>query len=81
MIEEVNLYDQYIHEIDENLKYITFNVVDICERDHLIKIYIPEEYSILWNTPLCIDTMIPSTIINSFLKVIYICMHIFYLFL
>jgi len=69
VIQEVNIYDQYIHDIDENLKYITFNVLDICRRNHFIKIYIPEEYSEIKNKPLEFDAMVPLIIIDSFLKV------------
>ncbi|XP_022175544.1 E3 ubiquitin-protein ligase FANCL-like isoform X2 [Myzus persicae] len=68
VIEEVNLYGQYVHKIDENLKHITFNVLDTCKHSHFIKIFIPDEYPKIKKQPLCFETMVPSVSLNLFLK-------------
>lgn len=68
IIQEIILYEEYLHTIDDNLKYITFNILDPCRRDHFIKIYINEGYPINKDKPLYFDTMLPSTI-NSLFKV------------
>ena len=69
VIQEVNLYGQYVHKIDENLNHITFSVLDICRHSHFIKIFIPDEYPKVKNQPLSFETMIPSVSLNLFLKV------------
>ncbi|XP_025196752.1 E3 ubiquitin-protein ligase FANCL isoform X2 [Melanaphis sacchari] len=68
LIQEVNLYGQYVHKIDENLKHITFNVLDMCKHNHFIKIFIPDEYPMVKKQPLCFETIIPSVSSNLFLK-------------
>ncbi|XP_016659495.1 uncharacterized protein LOC100161477 isoform X5 [Acyrthosiphon pisum] len=68
VIQEVNLYGQYVHTIDENLKHITFNVLDMCKHSHFIKIFIPDEYPMIKKQPLCFETMVPSVSLNLFLK-------------
>ncbi|XP_028044428.1 E3 ubiquitin-protein ligase FANCL isoform X1 [Rhopalosiphum maidis] len=68
LIQEVNLYGQFVHEIDENLKHITFNVLDMCKHNHFIKILIPEEYPMVKKQPLCFETIIPSVGLNLLLK-------------
>ncbi|KAL4154531.1 hypothetical protein QTP88_000389 [Uroleucon formosanum] len=69
VIQEVNLYGQYVHTIDENLKHITFNVLDMCKHSHFIKIFIPDEYPMIKKQPLRFETMVPSVSLNLFLKV------------
>lgn len=69
IIQEINVYSQYVHTIDENLKHVTFNVIDICRRDHLITIYIPDDYVLNKKQALHFETTIPSVSINSLLKV------------
>jgi len=69
VIQEVNLYGQYVHKIDENLRHITFNVLDMCKQNHFIKIFIPDEYPMIKNQSLCYETIVPSVVLKSFLKV------------
>jgi len=64
VIQEIDLCGQYVHSIDDNLKHITFNVLDMCGRNHFIKINIPKDYSIIKNEPLYFDTIIPSICLN-----------------
>lgn len=69
MIQEVNLYGQYVHQIEENLKHVTFNVLDMCSHSHFIKIFIPDEYPKIKKHPLCFETVVPTVSLNLFLKV------------
>jgi len=69
LIQEVNLHGQYVHKIDQNLKHITFNVLDMCKHNHFIKIFIPDEYPIVKKQPLCFETLVPSVSLKLFLKV------------
>jgi len=69
VIQEVNLYGQYVHQIDENLKHITFNVLDMCKHSHFIKIFIPDEYPKIKKQPLFFETMVPTVSLKLFLKV------------
>lgn len=73
VIEEINLYDQYVHSIDEHLKHVIFKVVDNLRRDHFITIYIPDKYPI--ENQLLFETMVPSIIMNSYSKVINFLSH------
>lgn len=69
LIQEVNTHSQFVHTIDENLKHITFNVRDICNRNHFITIYIPDEYPMVKKKSLYFETMIPPVTTNSLSKV------------
>lgn len=69
IIEEINLHSQYVHTIDENLKHITFNVLDICGRNHCIKIYIPEDYPKIKKKSFKFEVDVPLVAINSLLMV------------
>jgi len=69
LIQEVNLHGQYVHKIDQNLKHVTFNVLDTCKQNHFIKIFIPDEYPMVKKQPLYFETLVPSVSLNSFLKV------------
>lgn len=69
VIQEINLYSHYVYNIDENLKHVTFNVIDICKQDHLITIFIPDDYAVIKKQELSFETKIPLVIINSLLKV------------
>lgn len=69
VIQEVNVYGQYVHQIDENLKHITFNVFDMYRQDHFIKIFLPDEYPMVKKTTLCFEAILPSVSMNSFSKV------------
>lgn len=69
LIQEVNIYGPFIYSIDENLKHITFNVIDICKRNHFITIYIPDDYPMVKKKMLYFETMVPPVTMNSLLKV------------
>lgn len=69
MIQEINLYSQFVHTIDENLKHIKFNVLDVCRRNHFIIVYIPDEYPKITKQGLYFETVLPSVIMNSLLRV------------
>lgn len=69
VIQEINLCSQYVYKIDENLKHVTFNVIDICKQDHLITIFIPDDYAVIKKQELSFETIIPLVIMNSLLKV------------
>jgi len=69
VIQEVNLYGQYVQQIDENLKHITFNILDMRRNSHFIKIFIPDDYPKIKKKSLCFETMVPTVILNLFLKV------------
>lgn len=68
LIQEVNIHGQYVHKIDQNLKHITFNVLDMCKHNHFIKIFIPDEYPIVKKQPLCFETLVPPVSLKLFLK-------------
>lgn len=72
VVQEVNLYSQFVHTIDESLKHIKFNVLDTCRRDHFIIVYIPDEYPKIIKQGLYFETMVPSVIMNSLLRVTYL---------
>lgn len=69
VIQEINSYDQFIHKIDENINYITFNVLDNSKRQHLLTIYVPDEYPIIKKQPLHFETIVPPIVTNNLLKV------------
>lgn len=69
VIQEINLYSQYVYKIDHDLKHITFNVIDIYRHDHLITIFIPDDYVMIKKQALSFETIIPLVIMNSLLKV------------
>lgn len=69
VIQEANIYSQYVHEIDERLNYVIFNVLDTCRHNHFLKIYIPEDYPMCKNKSLNFESMIPYVAMNSFTKV------------
>lgn len=69
VIQEINLYSQYVHKIDDNLKHVTFNAIDICKQDHLITIFIPDDYAVIKKQALSFETIIPLVTMNSLLKV------------
>lgn len=54
--------------MDENLKHVTFNVLDLCKRNHFIKVYVPDDYPTT-KSMLLFETMLPSVIVNSLSKV------------
>lgn len=72
MIQEVNLFNQFVHTIDENVKHIKFNVLDMCKRNHFIIVYIPDEYPVITKQGLYFETIVPPVIMNSLLRVIYL---------
>lgn len=72
LIKEIVSYSQYVHTIEKDLKYITFNVLDAYKRNHLIKTYIPIEYFMTKKQPLHFETKIPIVAVNSLLKVIFL---------
>lgn len=72
LIKEIRSYSQYVHTIENDLKHITFNVLDAYKRNHLIKIYIPIEYVMTKKQQLHFETKIPIVAVNSLLKVIII---------
>lgn len=69
VVKEINQFSQNVHSIEENLKHVTFNVLDECKRNHFIKIYIPEEYSLLNQQQLVFETELPLAAQNSLLMV------------
>lgn len=81
VIQEVNLYSQFVHTIDESLKHIKFNVLDTHRRNHFIIVYIPDEYPIVTKQGLYFETMVPSVIMNSLLRVTYLFIYLCYLFI
>ncbi|VVC31033.1 Fanconi anemia complex, subunit FancL, WD-repeat containing domain,Zinc finger, RING-type,Zinc finger [Cinara cedri] len=70
LIEDINLYGQYVHSIDENLRSVTFNVLDKCKRDHFIKIFIHDDkYPVTKRKTLFFETLVPPVIMDSLLKI------------
>lgn len=68
IIQEVNLCGQYVHQMDENLKHVTFNVLDLCKRNHFIKVHVPDDYPTA-KSMLLFETVLPSVTTNSLSKV------------
>lgn len=73
VINEINSFSQYVYTIDENLNFVTFNVLDECRHNHLIKIYIPQEYTLSNKQQLIFETELPLVAKNSLLMVNKFC--------
>lgn len=67
VIKEVNLYSQYVYEMDEYLKHIIFKIRDTYHNNHFITIYLPDKYPTIH--PLNFESKVPTSIMDSFSKV------------